>query len=312
MVDPKSGGIRSLQAYDQRQTQASQRLSVRIPTGKSSATYADMVAENVSTERVSATESRIVSRGQLNDPETGKSICRFTQTLSVRRKDLFADLQIELHDLSEVPIDPNFYVCSRLAWHDESSPVLYGSSEVRSRSTNAWIEAPTYVRVNQPDHSVTLLTNGLPWHRRSARNRLDSVLVIGKERQRSFRMHVGLDCVNDLTAATERSLPAIQMPQLPAPFNSDGWLFHFSSKNTAGLFSEPLLRDDRVVGVRWRLLETQGRRGKLKMTCPFEVTNAERMTLDGRAAGALSFEGRVVQIDFTRNEYFEIHIFSAS
>lgn len=311
-VDPKSGGIRSLQTYDQRQTQASQRLSVRIPTDKHSATYADMVADKISTERVSPTESRIISQGHLNDPSTEESLGRFTQTLSLRRKDPFADLQIELHDLSELPIDSNHYVCSRLAWHDETAPVFYGSSELRSRSTNAWIEAPTYVRVEQPDHSVTLLTHGLPWHRRSARNRLDSIMVVGNESKRKFRMSLGPDSANDLAAAIGRGLPPAQISLAQHSSMNDGWLFHFSSRNIVGLFCEPIMNDDCIQGVRWRLLETQGRRGKLKITCPFEVAGAERMMFDGRGAGSLVFDGRVVEIDFTRNEYFEVHIFCAT
>ncbi len=311
-VDPKSGGIRSLQTYDQRQTQASQRLSVRLPTGKRSATYADMVADNISTERVTSTESRIVSQGHLTDPRTGESVGGFTQTLSLRRKDRFADLQIEFHNLNELPADSNHYVCSRLAWYDESSPIFYGSSETRSRSTNMWIEAPTYLRVEQSDHSVTLLTHGLPWHRRSDRNRLDSILVVSKESRRKFRMSLGPDCSNDLAAAMGRSCPQLQITLPKSLAWNDGWLFHFSSKNIVGLFCETLLSDGRIQGVRWRLLETQGRRGKLKLTCPFAVAGAERRMFDGRVASALMFDGRVVEIDFTRNEYFEVHAFCAT
>ena len=310
-VDQKSGGIQRLQSYDHRQTQASQRLSVRIRRDNQKIAYANMMADDVSVERVSATESRIVSVGHLLDPQTDERLCAFKQTLSLRRKARFANLNIELHDVADLSTDADHYICSRMAWHDESSPVFYGSSEIRSRSTNAWIEAPAYVRIEQPDHSLTLLTNGLPWHRCSARSMLDSVLVVSGERKRQFQLSIGLDCPNDLSAAMTMFLPPSPMESLRGPFRESGWLFHFSSKHIVGVFNEPILNDGRVEGARWRLLETRGRRGKLKLVCPFEVVEAERKMFDGRSAGSLPFEGRVVEIDFTRNEYFEICIYSS-
>ena len=311
IVDPESGGIRSLKSYNSRQNQASQRLSVRFSTGKQKAVYADMRADNVSVERVSATESRIISIGQLINPKTGQSLCGFTQMVSLRRADRFSKLLIQLTDVGDLPASADHYICSRMAWHDESSPVFYGSSETRSRSTNAWIEAPAYIRVEQLDHAVTLLTNGIPWHRRSARNLVDSVLVVSNERQRQFQLSIGLDCPNDLSAAMGMFSAPRQLKSRVEPFQKSGWLFHFSSKSIVGVFNEPILIDDQVAGVRWRLLETQGRRGKLKLSCPFEVTGAERMMFDGRSAGSVQFDGRVVEIEFTRNEYFEVCIYSS-
>ena len=199
-----------------------------------------------------------------------------------------------------------------MAWHDESSPVFYGSSETRSRSTNEWIDAPAYVRVEQPSHAITLLTNGVPWHRRSARNLLDSILVVSNEHQRKFQLSIGLDCSNDLSAAMGKFVPPRKVESLAEPFQNSGWLFHFTSKSIVTVFNEPILKDGQVLGVRWRLLETQGRRGKLKLSCPFEVAQAERMMFDGRSAGSLPFDGRVVEIEFTRNEHFEVCIYSSA
>ena len=308
-VDPKSGGVRRIQSYDHRQTQASQRLAVRITTEGGKPTYANMVADDVSVDRVSATASRIVSIGQLIDPRTNQRLCAFTQTLSLQRKDQFAKLSIELRDVVDLLPDADHYICSRMAWHDESSGVFYGSGEIRSRSTNAWIEAPTYVRIEQPDHSLTLLTNGLPWHRRSARNVLDSVLVVSREGERQFQLGMGLGCSSDLDAAIGMFQPPRHLESPVGLFQKSGWLFHFSNKHVVIVFNEPILNDGRVVGVRWRLLETRGRRGKLKLTCPFEVVRAERMMFDGRSVDSLPFQGRAVEIEFTRNEYFEICIY---
>ena len=311
IVDPESGGIRSLQSYDHRQTQASQRLSVRVSSGNQKAFYADMRADNVSVHRVSGTESQVVSIGQLTNPTTNERLCGFTQTVSLRREDRFARLLIQLDDVAELPASAEHYVCSRLAWHNESAPVFHGSSETRSPSTSEWIETPTYIRVEQPNHTITLLPNGIPWHRRSARNQLDSVLVVSNERQREFQFGIGIDCPNDLSAAMETFMPPRHFDSQAKPFQTDGWLFHFSSKSIVSVFNEPILKDGQVVGVRWRLLEAQGRRGKLKISCPFEVAEAERMMFDGRSTGSLPFNGRVVEIDFTRNEYFEVCIYSS-
>ncbi len=311
MVDPESGGIRSLQSYDHRQTQASQRLSVRISAKNQKAVYADMRADRVFVNRVSNTESQVVSTGHLTNPTTNERLCSFTQTLSLRRQDRFAKLLIQLSDVTDLPASSEHYICSRLAWHDESAPIFYGSSETRSLSTNAWIEAPTYVRVEQPNHAITLLTNGIPWHRRSTRNLLDSVLVVSNERQREFQFGIGIDCPNDLSAAMGLFVPPRHFDSQAKSFQTDGWLFHFSSKSIVSVFADPILKDFQIVGVRWRLLETQGRRGKLKITCPFKVAEAERMMFDGRSTGSLPFDGRVVEIDFTRNEYFEVCIYSS-
>jgi hypothetical protein len=199
-----------------------------------------------------------------------------------------------------------------LAWHDETASLFYGTPEIRHRVQSNRIEAPAYVRVEQSDHALTLVTGGLPWHQRRGRKMLDSLLIVGNEQRREFRLGIGSDCERDLQQAIAFGHPPRQQMVADPTKLNDGWLFHFNSKNVVVSHSRPIVESGRTIGVAFRLFETQGRRGKMKATCPFEIADARRVTLDGRPVESLSFEGRRATIEFSRNEYFQIHLIQVS
>ena len=89
--------------------------------------------------------------------------------------------------------------------------------------------------------------------------------------------------------------------------SSAGWLFHASNKNVLATQSRVRLdTSGNEVGVMFRFLETEGRNGRLKLTCPREVRAACRSNFLGEVVVDADVEGRTVMVDFTPNQHFQL------
>ncbi len=79
---------------------------------------------------------------------------------------------------------------------------------------------------------TTILTGGLPYHRRLGLRKLDTLLIVAGEAQRKFQFGVGIDLPHAYPAAMELLAPETVLRDAgPAPDNRTGWLFHLSAKN---------------------------------------------------------------------------------
>jgi len=202
LIDEQTGGIRSLQLYGGRNNLLSQQLAARLigrepvdtATTESSRTgdlkgsnhggsklpkarYTTMVADEITMRADSRIHGSITSIGRLLDGE--QTIASFTQTVSLSRGVPIADLEIMIEPLIEMTHSINEYFCNRLAWKEESAQVVSNDLENRQTVNSDWFLATHYININQNEHAVTMLTGGLPFHRRASRRMIDSVLIAG-------------------------------------------------------------------------------------------------------------------------------------
>ena len=323
LVDEKSGGIRSIQLYEKRVNLSSQQLSIRIPSSSgtleeplSKARYATMVADKIELKMESQLAGRIVSTGRLMDENS--VLAEYEQSVRVARGNAVIELEISLDLKESLSHSLNHYVCSRLAWKDESSRMIANASEIRHEVNTDWFHATNYLEIVQAPHRLTMLTGGLPFHRRVSRRMVDSVLVVGNETQRCFKFGLGVNISHPLSAAANRMTPTIEFPTLSgfngqqAGKNSSSWLFHFNCKNILASWWQPFFdKEKRWAGVDIRLKETEGRAGRLGIVCPRQIASGEQTNFAGDFLHSLdvaSDDPSKLEMDFGRFDFFQISI----
>lgn len=334
-VDENTGGVRGIELYGSRINLASQQLAIRIPSQRDSrnqpltkARYTKMVADNIETTSASRLSGTIVSSGRLLDQS--EPVAKFKQTISLSRGKQVASVKVEIELLSELTATVNHYACSRLAWKSEASRVIANVQESRDEVSSDWFNATNFIEVAQDDQRLVMLTGGLPYHRRTSRRMLDSLLIVGNERQRVFEFGIGVNVGYPMAAAVDWLSPMIcvesnslqdganspKADAADAPVNKSGWLFHLDRKNILVTWWRPFFDHaagdaDRWSGVELRLRETEGRSGTLNIRCPQAIATGERVNFAGDFLQSLSVsedDETKLELDFGRFDYLQISI----
>ncbi len=319
LVNAKSGGIQSVRDYKQRGSRMSQQLAYRVPGPRpkvgdvwqdpdQTAIYSQMVADSIELTSAGPALAEIVSRGSLIDAQ-GQRLAGFRQSVQVWRSLPVIWLEIELDVAEEPRADPwNSYYGCRFAWSDESAGMYRSVGVARQKTDTSRLEAPYYVEVRADQQSLAFLTGGLPYHRRVGLGVLDTMLICRGESQRKFRLGVAVDVPQALPYALDLITPVVPSydragsPQGPM----SSWLFHLDRKNVVATHWEPLVEDQRVVGFRARLMETQGSSVRCKLRSFRAAKTARQVDFLGETMVQLPVEDDAVVIDFTSYEWVEL------
>ena len=324
-VDEETGGIRSIQLYKNRVNLISQQLAVRIPGvasavhGGAKARYTRMAADEINLTIESRIAGTLTSRGALYDDD--RKIADYLQTVRVARGQRVVEVEGVITPSSDFSKSINNYACSRLAWKSEASRLVANAGETRQDIYTDWFHATQYIEVVQDEGRLTMLTGGLPYHRRASRRFVDSVLLAGKERQNEFKFGLGVNLDFPLSAAISRMTPPCilnsNLGATPSPVESS-WLFHFNRRNVIATWWSPIFAKleegqsaGQWIGVKLRLRETEGRAGTLTVRCPRPIGAAERVKFSGETVQSLGLaEGSESSftVEFGRNDYFEVLI----
>ena len=330
LIDEKTGGIRSIQTYKKgRKNLISQQLAIRIPGVPDSpdqrltqAHYSEMIADSIELTNFSRLEASITSHGRIVDAD--QTVATFRQTVSVTRGIRAAEVEVEITPGIELSNSIHHYFCSRLAWKDESSSIVANTQQANQRISSDWFEATKYFEIELPEHALAVFTGGLPFHRRVSRTKLDSILLVGKESQRKFSFGLAVDQRYPQMAALQRMSTPIRVAavrpeiarteaaQKPQDDSIGSWLFHFDCKNILVTRWEPILGSQgNMTGVLIRMRETEGRAGKLQVTCPLKVERAQRENFLAEIIRPIELEPAEpdkVPVEFSGYEAFQISI----
>jgi alpha-mannosidase len=313
-IDERTGGIRSIHADRQRGSLLAQMLSLRVPTPLkvSGATDPDYVRPNAQSIRTTI-DGRLVgeieSCGQLKVGD--RLVAEFRQRVRVERGRRLIELNIELvaqEPLSAQPWD--HYLCSRFAWQSDAAEVWRGVNETRVPAPQMRLEAPTYIEVVDTASRVTILTGGLPLHRRYEFRKLDALLHVSRETESRYRLGIGIDVASAEQAAVDFADPPWARRYSPrrGPGQATAWLFHVTCRNLLTLSIEPAPEGGFANGVRVRLKETEGRSGTARIQCGRPIGRAVRVRLDGEVASELTVVGGDAEFGFVGHEYFQIEL----
>jgi alpha-mannosidase len=319
-IDPATGAIRGLHDYRTRGNRLAQQIALRMPGPRPSRRdvwdeedderdYSVMAADEVRVDSPGPTLGRITSRGRLVDRE-GKRLAGFVETMTARRGSRVLEIEIELAPERQPEAGPwNSYYAARFAWHD-SMAELYRSVGMMSVATESpRIEAPHFVDVRSERIRTTILTGGLPYHRRFGVRKMDTLLVVRGETARRFRLGVGIDLPYPTPAAIEFLAPRTMVTEMAAPLAAaSGWLFHVDARAVVATHWEPIVADGRTEGFCVRLLETEGRKTSVALRSYREVTAAEETDFTGQNAHSLPFAADRVTVDLAAHEWVQLQV----
>ncbi len=315
-----TGGIKGIHEYDVRGNRLGQQVAMRLSSSNASrgdlwdeATcgheYSVMAADEIAVTSGGPLLGEIVSRGRLLDRE-GQRIAGFRQATQIRRGSRVVEIRLDLDIDRQPEPDPwNSYYAVRFAWPDESAD-LYRSVNLASRPSEAsLLESPYFLDLRAPKSRVTILTGGLPYHRRFGMRMLDTLLVVHGETAKSFRLGVGIGLHHPVPAALDFLAPRTMLPEEAAvPSNRSGWLFHVDAKNVVATHWSPLLLDGRITGYRVRLLETEGRNTQVGLRSFQLVKSAPRTEIDSDQPADLSVEKDRVAVDVGAHEWAQVEV----
>jgi alpha-mannosidase len=328
-ISRTTGGIQSIYDFKRRGNQLSQQVALRTPAETeapgapwrdpdSAATYTSMRAESVTVTAACSAFGEIVSCGGLFDSE-GHRMATFRQTVQAWAGSRILNVEIELADLEEPRPDPwNSYYAARFAWPTETADLWRGVGLGRMKTEATRLEAPEYLEIDSGSGAVSILTGGLPYHRRSDPRMFDSLLVVRGERARQFRLAIGVDIVHPATAALEFLTPPTAVFDAgPATASPSGWLFHVDAKNVVATHWQPLVEDQPaesaarilpVKGFRVRLLETEGRPGRVALRAFRAVASAMQVDFLGQTMLEVAVDDDKIKLDFAAYEWIEVEV----
>ncbi len=320
LIDPTTGGLRAIRAYNSRGNRLSQQIAFRLGGRKrrkdgaeregsdDSSAYSVMAADSIKTTIATPALGEIVARGRLLD-RRGNELADYQQTYRMWRGSRVLHLEIELEPKVECKRDPwGSYYAARFAWATESANVYRSVNQTRQTAKAKRFEAPHYIEIDEGTDRTTILSGGLPFHRRQGLRMLDSLLVVRGEQCRKFQMGIGIDLKHPMQDALSLLTPTAMTCQTAPPPSPGGssWLFHVDSRNVTATFWEPLVEDSHATGFRVRLLETGGRTAKAKLSTFRPVASARQLNLNGESLGDCQLEDGQIQIRLAAHEWVQL------
>jgi alpha-mannosidase len=318
IINPTTGSLAAIHEYKSRGNRLSQQLALRTPGGKQkpgdsyrdpdeAAVYSVMAADSIETTIATTTLGEIVTRGRLLDTQ-GKRLAGFVQTYRLWRGSRVLHLTVELDPAEEPRADPwNSYYCCRFAWSNELAELFRTVNETRHPATEKRFESPLYIDITDEKTNTSILTGGLPFHRRNEERMLDTLLIARGERERKFHLGIGVDLVHPLHEALGIMTPPVVVPDIPQPASGNsGWLLHLSSRNVITTSLQALDENGRVTGFRARLLETAGRPANLVLTAFRSLANAATVDFLGQEVSQLEIEDGKARLNLSGYEWTEI------
>jgi alpha-mannosidase len=309
--DPHTGAIRAISDYESRNPRVAQQIAMRLPQGgdpSSDLNYSIMAADEWQVTSTGPVLGEIVCRGRLMDRE-GHRLAGFQQTTRIWRGSRVLEIAIDL-DIDKQPgANPwDSYYAVRFAWKNEAMTLRRGLPLVNAATELTQFESPFFVDLAEPKRHTTLLTAGLPYHRRFGKRRLDTLLAVRGDSCRSFRLGIGVEVPNPTAAALGFLVPPLVIANRPAPSATSGWLFHLDSRNVVATHWEPVFDgdSDKVKGFRVCLLETEGRSCRLGLRCFRKPKAAYQAVPDETTPMELVVEDDCIQIPITGHEQLEI------
>lgn len=325
-----TGGIGRLSGYGRGTNRISQQIAFRFRqerkvtsgSGDDVETYRTYYSDMV------LRESRIISQGpvvgeletigEIVDPQERTVLAGFRQVTRVVRSRPFVEIEIELDPQTLPEGDPwTSYYAVRFAWKEPTAALsrsLHGGAHA---ATGERIEAPQFIELADDETRTTILSRGLPFHRKTGSRMLDTILLTAGETRRRFRLAIALDEPYPIQAALDEAAPVLCVPTEGGPPGGmdSGWLFHLSSGNVQLTRILPLRTAESeedstppAAGMIVRLLETEGLRTTTSLRCFRTPTLAREVDFQGKVMRTLDIDDDAVSIEVAPYEVCDIEL----
>lgn len=341
-IHDQTGGIARIKGHGRSPTRLSQQLTFRYPKERRyhvpipgtdeheeiKTYYATMICRESNVTSTGPVMGEIQTAGDIIDPEHNTVLAKFHQTVRVWRARPVIDVDIELSDVAMPDGDPwSNYFTSRFAWNDSSAALTRGMLEGAHGIKMERFEAPYYIEIAEDEMRTTILTKGLPFHRKTGPRMLDTILMPEGEKTPHYSFQIAIDAEFPMQAALDAFSPVVMLPTKRG-WGSDGrsgWFFHVDAHNVLlttimdapavvpgsgtaiwDQYDQPKLPGKRAYAVR--LIETEGRAARVKLRGLETPDFARQRDFQGRTVSELAIIDDAVQVDLTAYEIADVEL----
>lgn len=342
LLSESTGGVRQLKNYGRSPNRLSQQLSFRFPRERKVSSgnpdepdvktyYAEMRSSGSVVTCAGPSVGEVVTKGEIIDQTNGQKLADFEQTYRVWRGRPVLEIDVELTNIRIPDGDPwSNYIAARFAWNSSTAAL---TRSVLGGAQTGWkderLETPLYLEIADDDQRTTILTHGMPFHRKTGDRMLDSILVVSGETRKKFQFTIATDQPYPMQAALDALTPITVIPTTQGPPKSgpSGWFFHLNVRNVQIVQMSDLLENPVEVTDAWdsmgnqpdstsavparkgfclRLLETEGRPVRAIIKCFRAPISARQRDFQGRTVTDLMVRDDSVQIDMVAHEIAEV------
>ncbi|MFM7316946.1 MAG: hypothetical protein ACKO5E_08345, partial [bacterium] len=319
-IDATTGGFKGLKRPGEPQARMGQQLSL---IGVGGATDAPCMIQEGNPDVCYGGPARmeVRTRGRVVDPsDTSRTVARFEQVFEASLGRPTLNLTIHLSDIDESFFSSSHAAYSswgralvcRWAWRESDARIRRLSHLQAHSSTANRPTSPEALEIGQGSKRITILPQGLPFHRRHGQRMLDTVLVTGREQARSFKVALVLDLEFPHQAVQDELTPPFIVPVRSGPpvTGHRGWFYHLDHRNVTMSKVEYLASgsEGRGGAVVFNLVESAGRAARVRLRTMLNPTYARQIDDRGQTVIDLSVSDDAVDIDLTPYEIARIEV----
>ncbi len=319
-IDEKTGGIRALMATNEDSARIGQQLvmnglGLRDPKGKELPSR--MQANGFEVEYAGPALVQAVSRGILLHPKEDRPMARFLQRYRLRSGRPIVDLEIELSDLDPTWLETlargpawTRHLACRWAWPDSESQMRRASLLGMSLTESERPETPEAIDVTARRRRAVLLFGGLAHHQKHGQRMLDTLLIAGREKGRSFHLGVALDLEQPHQAALDLIAPVHVVPTRTGPPRTGptGWFYQLDCRSVAVTSVQAIENSEGGQSLIFHLLETAGRPARCRLRLFRNPISARQTDFNQELIVDLYVEGDTVHADLTPHELARVEV----
>lgn len=316
-----TGGIAQIRTYQRSPNRVSQQVAYRFPTERTVTVGEGEEQETYSTfySAMLMRETRILSQGpavgaietlgDLLDQQSGKVVATYRQVTSLVRGRPVVTIDLEISTAKTPTGDPwTNYIGCRFAWKHTTAALTGSMQQGAHAVTGQRIEAPQYLEIADDDFRTTILSPGLPFHRKTGERMLDTLLITEGETRRTFQFEIAVDSKYPMQSSLDAFAEPIvvRTATVPASGSQPGWFFNVGAANV--LMTRLLPRSDGGNGFVVRLLETEGKSKVFPFRSLYPPQLARQVNFLGQTIGSLKVDGDTVQIEIAPYEICDVEL----
>lgn len=334
-ISEDTGGILQVKEYGRRPNRLSQQLAFRYlhertvppadPDAKPTRTfYSEMRCRKIEVTSSGPAVGEIRSSGDLCDPVDGSRLAAFEQRFRIYRGRRTFDIDIHVEPESLPDGSPwATYFASRFAWNSSTAAQTRSVLEAAHGLQGERFESPHYFEIADESMRTTILTCGLPFHRRTGSRMVDTILIAAGEQERRFRCAIAVDEQYPMQAALDAMMDVYACP-VPGPpaAGPSGWFFRIRERHVVltrilplpaaapDVESDPFLTEPvpDSFGFVVRLQETEGRHRRVHLECFRNPVFARQIDFQGRTVSLPTLEDGVLSLDMTSYEIADLEL----
>ena len=226
--------------------------------------------------------------------------------------DLFRNVGFSTQPTAAFKVEAPYFVDIRPLHYAASTRIMSNvthelAQRVRGRELNREDFFPERGKETEySDTRLTLLSNGLPWHRNCGNRRLDTLLAVQGETCRTFRFAVVVNTPYPMKTALGFMAPVVQTAaalKTPETTVLSGWFGHVSHKNVVITHWESTEN-----GAILHFAETEGRNVRVTFRALHPIKSAEQTDFHGGCVNTYAIDGDKISFEIFANEFKEIRI----